>query len=318
MDSMLLLITAGLLTLGQGYPADKGNTDSRIDIPSTEEPPNSSGKSTFGKNSIADAIAQNSSLTPISNTQQSTVVSGSNNSLSIRNCTCVKQYLCNSTRYINSVVDESKCNSPLEKCCEVQGVLSEDNLIVTTTQPLKSKSNCGVSTLRVGLKPVGNDEASTYGEFPWMATVLQPKTLNGNFESMYVCGGSLIHPQVVLTGGNFLHETDNLVVRLGEWDTQTTNELCPTQDVKVREVIIHENFSWIQANDIAMLILERPVDMSVENVGLICLPEPNENMDGRDCVASGWGAVAKDWTIDIFHQGLDSDVTDLAVRLRSA
>lgn len=83
---------------------------------------------------------------------------------------------------------------------------------------------------------------------------------------------------------------DNLVVRAGEWDTQTKNEPYQTQDRRVSEVIVHEQFNnGSLANDPALLILESPVDMNAPNVGIVCLPKPNENMDGRNCVASGWG-----------------------------
>lgn len=79
-------------------------------------------------------------------------------------------------------------------------------------------------------------------------------------------------------------------MRAGEWDTQTKHEPYQTQDRRVSEVIIHEQFNiGSLANDTALLILESPVDMSLPNVGLICLPEPNENMDGRNCIATGWG-----------------------------
>lgn len=80
------------------------------------------------------------------------------------------------------------------------------------------------------------------------------------------------------------------MIRAGEWDTQTKNELYPSQDRKVSQVIVHEQFNpGTLANDPALLILESPVDMSVPSIGLICLPDANENMDGRNCVASGWG-----------------------------
>lgn len=80
------------------------------------------------------------------------------------------------------------------------------------------------------------------------------------------------------------------MVRVGEWDTQTKNEPHPSQDIKVRKVIVHEQFEKRAVlNDVALLILERPVDMRQPNVGLICLPDADEDMDGRHCVSSGWG-----------------------------
>ena len=44
------------------------------------------------------------------------------------------------------------------------------------------------------------DNEAQYGEFPWMVAVLKPTlSSSGVKRDVYQCGGSLIHPQVVLT-----------------------------------------------------------------------------------------------------------------------
>jgi len=52
----------------------------------------------------------------------------------------------------------------------------------------------------------------------------------------------------------------------------------------------HENYdpSDLWANDIALIRIPQPVDMSVPEVGTICLPSTN-NFVGKECWASGWG-----------------------------
>lgn len=78
-------------------------------------------------------------------------------------------------------------------------------------------------------------------------------------------------------------------IRAGEWDTQTKNEIFPHQDRNVKNVIIHENFAGgTLYNDFAILILSEPLNL-MENVDLVCLPEPNTVFDGSRCFASGWG-----------------------------
>lgn len=78
-------------------------------------------------------------------------------------------------------------------------------------------------------------------------------------------------------------------MRAGEWDTQRTNEPLPTQNRVVREVVIHEQYySGALFNDVALLFLDTAVDLA-PNVGMVCLPEQDESMDNRQCVASGWG-----------------------------
>lgn len=80
-----------------------------------------------------------------------------------------------------------------------------------------------------------------------------------------------------------------LKIRAGEWDTQTRDELFPHQDRPVAEIIIHENYyAGGLHNDIALMILQEPVELS-EIVNTVCLPPQQYNFDGSRCFASGWG-----------------------------
>lgn len=86
---------------------------------------------------------------------------------------------------------------------------------------------------------------SGFGEFPWTVALLS------NAECL--CGGSLIHPSVVLTGAHCVFNlTENgLRIRAGEWDTQTTKERLPYQERGVQAIITHPNFhAKTLANDI--------------------------------------------------------------------
>lgn len=83
-----------------------------------------------------------------------------------------------------------------------------------------------------------------------------------------------------------------LVVRMGEWDTQTTTEFLPHEDYSVTSIAIHPSFRngslW---NDIALLKLDRKVEFR-PNIESICLPQTTEIFDGQECVATGWGKNA--------------------------
>lgn len=68
-----------------------------------------------------------------------------------------------------------------------------------------------------------------------------------------LCGGSLIHPQVVLTANHCVRnlQATDIKVRAGEWDTQTTKERLPYQERTAVQIVSHPNYnSKTLANDI--------------------------------------------------------------------
>lgn len=70
---------------------------------------------------------------------------------------------------------------------------------------LKGTSGCGRrNTEGAGFRINGafNNEAQ-FGEFPWMIAVVRTESVSENVTMiMYQCGGSLIHPRVVLTAAH--------------------------------------------------------------------------------------------------------------------
>lgn len=109
----------------------------------------------------------------------------------------------------------------------------------------------------------------------------------------------------------FIQEPQKLKVRVGEWDTQTSEEPLPHQDRSVYEVVIHENFyKGGLFNDVALLFLSEAVDMSYDNVGIICLPPQDSNFDYSRCSASGWGkdTFGRDGTYQVIMKKVDLPV----------
>ncbi|KAH8248905.1 hypothetical protein KR032_004113, partial [Drosophila birchii] len=107
----------------------------------------------------------------------------------------------------------------------------------------------------------------------------------------YLGGGSLIALNVVLTASHVTsgYNSNDFIVRAGEWDISTSTEKFSHEDVGVRMIVRHPSFvRKTGANNIALLFLQRPFEAS-PHIRLICLPSSNQNIVGRQCIVSGWG-----------------------------
>jgi len=198
---------------------------------------------------------------------------------------CIPYFYCShdtttdGARVLDSRTDAGSCVVSSYICCN-------KNYNIARFKP----AICGIRNKDgIGYEVTNSIDEAQYAEFPWMAAL---SVIDENGHDQYLCGGSLIHPQVILTAAHCVHGKSNraLKVRLGEWDTQTTSEIFPHTDHEVTNVIIHSDFGEVNLfNDVALLILTHPVELSV-HINTVCLPPPNYNFDHQSCFASGWGA----------------------------
>ncbi|XP_023228456.1 uncharacterized protein LOC111628841 [Centruroides sculpturatus] len=136
------------------------------------------------------------------------------------------------------------------------------------------------------------DDSAEFGEYPWHVAILK-KT--GPSESLYVCGGVLIHPQWIATAAHCLkkHGPDDIVIRLGEWDVHRGDEFYPYKEKYVADIIVHPHyFPGNFANDIALIKMDSPMDPKLPHITPACLPEPHELFVGQRCWVTGWGKSA--------------------------
>ncbi|GLH11253.1 Serine protease snake, partial [Gryllus bimaculatus] len=110
------------------------------------------------------------------------------------------------------------------------------------------------------------------------------------------CGGSLISERFVLTSANCISSEKGIpkIVRLGERDLNTTDEINEHEDYKVAEAILHPEFeNGVLYNDIALLRLAKDVAFTA-SIRPACL-HTQKDIQAQRTIISGWGPG--DWTI---------------------
>jgi plasma kallikrein len=183
----------------------------------------------------------------------------------------------------------------MQKCCKRVDYVPPPTSKTNKLCLVERNPKCGVWSERGLGGSQDKKKYAQYAEFPWIVAVLQNSVRDGK-GPIFIAGGSLIHPKVVLSAAHkfFGKDPKKLYVRAGEWNTKTTQEICPHQEIGVDHLIRHEDYKIENyRNNIAMLILTKEFKLT-SVVGVVCLPPRNEDFKREKCFSGGWGQTEFD------------------------
>ncbi|XP_062055929.1 serine protease 44-like [Lepus europaeus] len=160
--------------------------------------------------------------------------------------------------------------------------------------PLVSQSACGNRTMKI----VGGAPAPER-RWPWQVSL--------QVHDHHICGGSLITSRFILTAAHCISSDQKYSVRMG--DKMLVSSSPNTVVVPVRDVVIHQNFSFkTLTHDIALALLAYSVNFS-SYIQPVCLPEKSvEVKTGTPCWVTGWGQLSERGRSPQLLQELEQDI----------
>ncbi|KAK4020471.1 hypothetical protein OUZ56_002446 [Daphnia magna] len=123
---------------------------------------------------------------------------------------------------------------------------------------------------------------------------LQRRSALGSYSQS--CGGSILDANVIIDAAHCVRGVDATILRVvaGEHSLRTDSGL--EQNRGVASFKIHEEYRPLTfENDISLLFLDAPLDLSVPSAQAIFLPPPTEEFDpasGLMLTVSGWGTTS--------------------------
>ncbi|XP_016985267.1 CLIP domain-containing serine protease B15 [Drosophila rhopaloa] len=126
---------------------------------------------------------------------------------------------------------------------------------------------------------------AVHGSNPWMAYIY--RTINQSVTE-FVCGGTLIHKQLVLTAAHCILKDEILAVRLGAYYSQSNTST--SMDYAVNKAFRNKLFNRTeQHHDIGILRVEPDVQFTAYIRPICIFTDPTKMPNVRTFRAAGWG-----------------------------
>ncbi|XP_007261051.1 transmembrane protease serine 4b isoform X1 [Astyanax mexicanus] len=172
-----------------------------------------------------------------------------------------------------------------EPSADIQNVLTARDQCSSGSVISLACSDCGEV---VGLNRIVGGVDTVVEMWPWQVSV--------QWDGHHVCGGSLISKQWVISAA---HCFTGRTRELRSWRVVVGHTyLTSSGGISVKTIVLHEHYSHVHNDyDIAMLLLNWPVEIG-DSVHPVCLPPHHLSIkEGEELVVTGWGALKENGQI---------------------